>query len=184
MNIDDGIGERPGASAKRREGSGTDSSAEDSVHLPLQYEGQIPEKLVGPTSKRKRRRGDSSMEEMENRKSGKTSDSPDLLSKRKNHEPRGVAPTASLQATGSFVPGDHDVICGRGTIAKHHKGNKWFKRVVEYFADDYAAAKTKAQKTYIVSKIIDFVRSNSPHGGFVKNTEGNRWEVVGDRLAR
>ena len=48
----------------------------------------------------------------------------------------------------------------------------------------YSNAKTKIEKTIIVSSIVDEVRDRSPTGGFVKENAEGQWYEVGDQMAR
>lgn len=119
----------------------------------------------------------------------------------------------------TFVPGDHDVICGKGMLRLknllsgdffklsgtilcrphlissslfrntgkgcfNHEGNKKFRKSVGFFLERYSNAKSKAQKSVIVSAIIDTVRSQAGDGGFVKkDASTGHWYEVGDFLA-
>lgn len=81
-----------------------------------------------------------------------------------------------------FKPGPYDVICARGKQAFTHPGNKYFRNYVEQFADKYATTINKAQRSSIVSDIVDKIRSLG--NGFVKQDEDGYWVEVGDTLAR
>lgn len=84
-----------------------------------------------------------------------------------------------------FVPGENDVICGRGRKAFSHIGNERFRRLVEGRLAEYSSASSKLEKSYILSDIVVEVRQISPNGGFVKrDTQSGRWYEVGDFLAR
>ena len=83
-----------------------------------------------------------------------------------------------------FVPGDDDVICGRGKKCYNHVGNTRFRQRVLTMLDDYANAKSKLDKSNVLSRVMDQVRRASPDGGFVKQDESERWYEVGDFLAR
>jgi hypothetical protein len=82
-----------------------------------------------------------------------------------------------------FQPGQYDVICARGKRALQHEGNKRFRAMIEKNLSSYSSAANKVEKSLIVSSIIDCVRKNSPHGGFVKEENG-QWYEVGDHVAR
>ena len=83
----------------------------------------------------------------------------------------------------SFIPGEFDVICSRGKIAKSHSGNIYFQSLVEKTAPKYANAKGKLAKSLIVSEIMEEIRRKSPNGGFIK-LSGGHWFEVGDWNAR
>jgi hypothetical protein len=82
-----------------------------------------------------------------------------------------------------FLPGEFDVICGRGKSARDHQGNQLFRVAVEFAIDRYSEASTKIEKSLVVSKIVESIREKSPDGGFVKKESG-RWFEVGDHMAR
>jgi hypothetical protein len=50
--------------------------------------------------------------------------------------------------------------------------------------DAYRKAKTKLDKSKVLSDVVEQVRLNSPRGGFVKQDAKGRWHEVGDFLAR
>eukprot|EP00522_Entomoneis_paludosa_P013679 CAMPEP_0172442152 /NCGR_PEP_ID=MMETSP1065-20121228/2626_1 /TAXON_ID=265537 /ORGANISM="Amphiprora paludosa, Strain CCMP125" /LENGTH=465 /DNA_ID=CAMNT_0013191895 /DNA_START=87 /DNA_END=1484 /DNA_ORIENTATION=- len=83
-------------------------------------------------------------------------------------------------------PGPTDVICARGKKALEHAGNKRFRAMVSGNMDTYSKAKTKLEKSLIVSHIIDQVRQASPPGGFLREDEDapGVWFEVGDAVAR
>ena len=57
--------------------------------------------------------------------------------------------------------------------------------MVGLYATAYASAKSRVDKSAIVSAIIDKVRSLSPEGGFIKKDEYScLWYEVGDLMAR
>ena len=49
--------------------------------------------------------------------------------------------------------------------------------------DKYAEASSRYEKTVIVTEVVEAIRSSSPDGGFVKEENG-QWYEVGDHLAR
>jgi len=85
----------------------------------------------------------------------------------------------------NFKPGDNDVICGKGRTCFNHIGNKSFRETIRrIYLQEYSNAKTKIDKSKIVSNIVDLIRSRS-EGGFVKfDTTKYEWYEVGDTLAR
>jgi hypothetical protein len=84
----------------------------------------------------------------------------------------------------NFEPGPDDVICGRGKKCYNHIGNERFRQRVLTFLDEYSMAKSKLDKSGVLSKVVDEVRQQSPNGGFVKQDELGNWHEVGDFLAR
>lgn len=80
-------------------------------------------------------------------------------------------------------PGQFDVICARGKRALNHPGNRRFRAMIDENLQKYSGATTKFEKSLIVSSIVDAVRNSSPEGGFVKEENG-QWYEVGDHIAR
>jgi hypothetical protein len=83
-----------------------------------------------------------------------------------------------------FSPGDNDVICGRGKKCYSHIGNERFRQRVSAVLNAYSQAKSKLDKSNVLSSVVDQVRDASRDGGFVKQNEDGRWADVGDFLAR
>jgi hypothetical protein len=83
-----------------------------------------------------------------------------------------------------FVPGPDDVICGRGKKSYSHVGNGRFRERVVAMLDEYSRAKSKLDKSSVLSDVVEQVRRASPAGGFVKQDESGIWYEVGDFLAR
>jgi hypothetical protein len=67
-----------------------------------------------------------------------------------------------------YVPGDGDVICGRGKECIDHIGNMRLRTLVEEKLDQYANASNKNEKSLIIMDTINKIRENSPLGGFIK----------------
>ena len=80
-------------------------------------------------------------------------------------------------------PSRNDVICARGKKALLHPGNLAFRKLVNSKLDEYSMARSKLQKSAIVTDIVDMIRRGSPEGGFVKEKNGE-WYEVGDHIAR
>ena len=98
---------------------------------------------------------------------------------------RGSTGSSLLQKPlgADFTPGEFDVICGRGRQAFNHPGNKFFRTLVQRYHDNFGQAKTRLERTTVVTNVIDEVRSKGM--GFVKQDEtGGQWSIVSDRLAR
>ena len=90
---------------------------------------------------------------------------------------------SSIDSSGdNFQPGRYDVICARGKDAFNAPGNKYFRKLVQEAIPQYAKATTKAQRSCIVSDIVDTIRSLG--NGFVKQENDGSWIEVGDTLAR
>lgn len=83
-----------------------------------------------------------------------------------------------------FAPSSEDVICARGRQAFNHAGNTRFRNTVFLHMEEYEAAKSKPEKSVIVSKIVEIVRDSSG-GRFARfNKQANRWISLGDIGAR
>lgn len=65
-----------------------------------------------------------------------------------------------------------------------HIGNSRFRHRVIGMLDAYRQAKSKLDKSKVLSDVVEQVRMNSPLGGFVKQDVKGRWHEVGDFLAR
>lgn len=84
-----------------------------------------------------------------------------------------------------FVPGDDDVLVGRGKKCLVHTGNLRFKQIVATKLSAYLQAECRVDKTAILMEVISQVRINSPRGGFVKqNPKTGQYFEVGDFLAK
>jgi hypothetical protein len=71
----------------------------------------------------------------------------------------------------NFQLGVNDVYCGRGKLCFNHIGNKHFRSVVFANGQRYQMASCKFQKSAIIQEVVDFIRSLSPDGGFVKRED-------------
>eukprot|EP00339_Tiarina_fusa_P023174 CAMPEP_0117007708 /NCGR_PEP_ID=MMETSP0472-20121206/7494_1 /TAXON_ID=693140 ORGANISM="Tiarina fusus, Strain LIS" /NCGR_SAMPLE_ID=MMETSP0472 /ASSEMBLY_ACC=CAM_ASM_000603 /LENGTH=343 /DNA_ID=CAMNT_0004709559 /DNA_START=45 /DNA_END=1076 /DNA_ORIENTATION=+ len=83
-----------------------------------------------------------------------------------------------------FVPGTYTVICGRGKLCSASPGNKHLRSLVNSYLTPYSLAKNKAEKSSIVSAIVDRVREASPVGAFIKQEDNGEWWEVDDSFAR
>jgi len=84
-----------------------------------------------------------------------------------------------------WKPGENDVVVGRGKRCYDHSGNIKFRRLVNMMMQEYIRAKTRNEKSIIITALVDHVRRISPHGGFVKhNSATGQFYEVGDLAAR
>ena len=84
-----------------------------------------------------------------------------------------------------YIPSKFDVLCGKGNKAANHIGNLRFKVTISIHLSRYSESTSRAQKTAIVSEVVELVRQKSPGGGFVKyERKSNKWYEVGDHVAR
>jgi hypothetical protein len=73
-------------------------------------------------------------------------------------------------------PSGKDVILGRGRNIWNHIGNMMFRLKVQSKVDEYSKARTKLDKSTILSSIVADIRAGSPKGGFVrKDPKTGRW---------
>eukprot|EP00980_Cylindrotheca_fusiformis_P011223 scaffold2574_cov98-Cylindrotheca_fusiformis.AAC.13 len=75
-----------------------------------------------------------------------------------------------------FHPGNWDVICHSGKDVHNHGNN----------LQSYVKAKSRSQKSAIISEIVTSIRESSTHGGGFVRLDNNtcRWYEVGDKVAR
>lgn len=78
---------------------------------------------------------------------------------------------------------DYDILCGRGGLTNHHKGNKRFRDIVALHRPDYVRA-PKIQKPSVARVIVRAIRNGDPPGRFLKKDEKTgKWIDVGDKKA-
>lgn len=77
--------------------------------------------------------------------------------------------------SGSFTPGETDVIVGRGKVCYMHSGNKRLAQIVQSTLVAYSSSESKKRKSELIKGIMANVRESSPDGGFVKfdNSSGS-----------
>ena len=86
-----------------------------------------------------------------------------------------------------WEPSVWDVICQGGGEAHDHVGNRRFRVCIDNNLNTYMAAKSKHEKSTVVTVIVDAVKESSTQGrgGFVrKDLVSGRWFEVGDKIAR
>ena len=82
-----------------------------------------------------------------------------------------------------FIPGDYDVICGRGKQTFTHQGNKHLRSIVQMYSKQYSQAATKTIRTNIVTEVIQWFKARG--SGFVKkDPETGIWTEAGEVLIR
>jgi hypothetical protein len=64
-----------------------------------------------------------------------------------------------------FVPGEHDVVFGKGKKFHFHTGNQWLRTLVASILNEYTQAQTKTDKSNIISDVVEYVKNN---GRFIK----------------
>jgi hypothetical protein len=85
-----------------------------------------------------------------------------------------------------FLPGEYDVVCGRGKGSYNRPGNRHFREIVRAHVAEYLSSKSKLDKSLILNRIIEQVRAQN--GGtalFVKErAKDGAWFEIGDDQAR
>lgn len=88
------------------------------------------------------------------------------------------------QLPSEFQPTDFDIICGRGKGHYNRPGCKRLREVIRGFIPEYLASKSKVDKSAVISRILDAVKSqNNSTTRFVKCKKGS-WYEIGDDQAR
>ena len=69
----------------------------------------------------------------------------------------------------NYVPGNWDVICQRGKDCHEHIGNRRFRICVENHVDSYLSAKSRLDKSNVISSVVRSIQQSSNHeaGGFI-----------------
>lgn len=88
-----------------------------------------------------------------------------------------------------YIPRPHDIICAKGKSAFTHPGNRRFRITIELCLQSYEHARSKTEKSIIVSGIIDklgsacrFIRSDRKTGACYDIGEEATREKVGQTL--
>lgn len=86
----------------------------------------------------------------------------------------------------SYEPSEYDVICGRGKGHYNQPGNKRFRKIIVSYLHEYKNLKSKIDKTLLLNRIIDDVRSqNNGKAKFIRRIRKNNcWEELGDEHSR
>lgn len=94
----------------------------------------------------------------------------------------GLPPNA-VDEEGNILVTDYDILCGRGGLTNHHKGNKRFRDIVALHRPDYVRA-PKIQKPSVARVIVRAIRNGDPPGRFLRKDEkSGKWVDVGDKKA-
>jgi hypothetical protein len=84
----------------------------------------------------------------------------------------------------NFVPGPHTVVFGRGKAFAALEGNKRLKAIVDSHLKRYSEARSKLDKSNIVSMIVSMVKQSTSVGAFIKLEEDGRYWELEDGTAR
>ncbi|EEC46715.1 predicted protein [Phaeodactylum tricornutum CCAP 1055/1] len=94
----------------------------------------------------------------------------------------GLPPNA-VDEDGNILVTDYDILCGRGGLTNHHKGNKRFRDIVALHRPDYVRA-PKIQKPSVARVIVRAIRNGDPPGRFLrKDDKSGKWIDIGDKKA-
>lgn len=92
-------------------------------------------------------------------------------------------PPNAVDKEGNILVTDYDILCGRGGLTNHHRGNKRFRDIVALHRPDYVRA-PKVQKPSVARVIVRAIRNGDPPGRFLKKDEKTgKWIDIGDRKA-
>ena len=84
---------------------------------------------------------------------------------------------------GNIVVTDHDILCGRGGLTNHHRGNKRFRDIVALHRPDYVRA-PKVLKPNVARLIVRAIRNGDPPGRFLKKDDkSGLWYEISDKQA-
>jgi len=81
-----------------------------------------------------------------------------------------------------LVPGELDILLGRGRGAQNHKGNIHYRQVVETFRSRYEQIPQKGAKTQLIREVVAVIYDNG--GRFLKQDGFGRWIPVDPEVAR
>jgi len=81
-----------------------------------------------------------------------------------------------------LVPGELDILLGRGRGAQNHKGNIHYRQVVETFRSRYEQIPQKGAKTQLIREVVAVIYDNG--GRFLKQDGFKRWIPVDPDVAR
>lgn len=96
-----------------------------------------------------------------------------------------VALSKKTSVLDSFHLSEFDVTCGRGKGCYNQAGNKRMREICKRHVSKYLAAKTKLDKSLILSEIVEEVkRQNNGTAQFVKHDKQLGWVIISDEKAR
>lgn len=99
-------------------------------------------------------------------------------------EPRKLSPSSLTEMLPlDFKPSPHSVLIGRGKRHGNVPGNKKLRDMATKILPKYANARSKSEKTKLVSTLINQVICKCPVGSFIRSDAGRWWEV-NDKLVR
>ena len=78
---------------------------------------------------------------------------------------RESLPPNAVDKDGNILVTDYDILCGRGGLTNHHRGNKRFRDIVALHRPDYVRA-PKIQKPSVARVIVRAIRHGDPPGRY------------------
>jgi hypothetical protein len=87
-----------------------------------------------------------------------------------------------MELPATFRPREFDIICGRGKGHYNKPGCKRMREIVRSFIPEYTTARTKFDKSTVLSRIVDAVKDDN-NARFVRCKQGT-WYELGDEQAR
>jgi len=112
-----------------------------------------------------------------------TKDKKDKKGKGKEDEESESLPPNAVDKDGNILVTDYDILCGRGGLTNHHRGNKRFRDIVALHRPDYVRA-PKIQKPSVARVIVRAIRNGDPPGRFLrKDDKTGKWIDIGDKKA-
>lgn len=86
-------------------------------------------------------------------------------------------------SSSTFVPGDKDILCGRGRVNFYHKGNELFRKIVGKHLNGYVTARSRVERSVVIKKIAEEIRSMGCR--FLKLSSGtDMWYEAGIKVAK
>lgn len=90
-----------------------------------------------------------------------------------------------LPADDFITPSDFDVICCKGNLSTYHAGNVRLQSIVRSHVAQYNQARTKTEKSKVVSCVLSIVRNQGNKGRFIrKDPVSGLWKPATSRFAR
>jgi hypothetical protein len=84
-----------------------------------------------------------------------------------------------------YTPGEFDVVCGRGKGSYNAPGCKKLRALIREYIPEYVAARSKFDKTTVLSQIVDAIQSQNNHTAkFVKKDASGAWCEISNDQAR
>lgn len=90
-----------------------------------------------------------------------------------------------LSVDAIIIPSDSDVVCCKGKLSMYHKGNMRLKRIVYCHVEQYKEARSKSEKSRVVSRVLAAVCNEGCKARFIRQDPVNGfWMLATSRFAR